>query len=229
MVKKPKVLKSITGIACIKDKSNTGIKDINIAVKDSNVKQGMIDRQDVFLRYYLDSSNKETYLMAGKAGVKAGYKEKSAWRIPFDTEEGKYKVIQSGIERYRDSLIKAAASISPEKVLSRLSEGLELLKDIYSGKPSGLAEDARYLLPALLKNLEIAAKQLGMLVDRREVDVRIAISQADQTKSMMDTIRLLNIKCPVCNEPVEIELNQGSNRLVDSTVGARQGVSISKL
>ena len=165
-------------------------------------------RQETFLRYYLDGNNKETFLKAIASGLKAGYTKDLGERLSSEIERGKYKVIQAGLDGYRDSLIKAAASISPEKVLSRLSEGLELLKDIYSGKPSGLAEDARYLLPALLKNLEIAAKQLGMLVDRREVDVRIAISQADQTKSMMDTIRLLNIKCPVCNEPVEIELNQ---------------------
>jgi hypothetical protein len=168
------------------------------------------------LRYYLDGNNKETFLKAGASGLKAGYTQKTAWEIPTGIEQGKYAVICRGLDDYRVKLRAAASQVSPNEVLNILKECCNV-----AANPALVElwpKDYRYYYGTVMKGVELAGKYLKLFVDVQERNVNISISQSDQTRQMMDTLRLLDVRCPVCNEPVEIEINNQAKALSTTTL-----------
>jgi len=146
---------------------NNNIKTQNKEFKDNNNiksnKSIKIDKQDLFIKYFLDFNNKDTFLNAYKSAIKAGYKENTAKDIIYKAlKQKEFWKIREAIENFKDKFKQS--NITPEFVLNKLLEVLELFKNPEEMKKHYARTSD------IVKVLELLGKYLAMFTEKIKVE-----------------------------------------------------------
>jgi len=121
-----------------------------------------IDKQDLFIKYFLDP-NSDSFLNSYQSALKAGYKKSVAENITSELKKNKYRKISGKIKEFKEKL-KESVNITPEFVLNKLLEVLELFKNPEEMKKHYARTSD------IVKVLELLGKYLAMFTEKIKVE-----------------------------------------------------------
>jgi len=123
-----------------------------------------ITKRDIWISFFLDSANQETFLNATASAKAAGYKARSDVNFGAIGAQN-YRKLQKQIEKWIEE-----EGLSESRIKRKLFEGLDA-KETRFFAFQGIVEDEREVISwtERRKYLELVMKMKGMLVEKFEI------------------------------------------------------------